>query len=107
MTQYLGISMVVIVITLCIGILSTIVTENVLKQFEAHRNRVADRRWAELGKFILKIRENFKDEIDKILEKSDVKATKEVMKCYDDLIDEVHKKGMDIDDINIDNLDPR
>ena len=41
MTQYLGISMVVIVAALCVGILSTIVSENIFKQVEAHRRRTA------------------------------------------------------------------
>ncbi len=101
MVEYLGISLVAVIITLCIGVLSTIVTENILKQFEAHRNRVADRRWAEVGKFIAKMRETYKDDIDKILEKSKTKGMKEVMKNYDKMIDEVHKNGMNIDDIDL------
>jgi len=43
MTEYLGISMVVIVISMCIGILSTIVSEAIFKQIEAHRRRVTAR----------------------------------------------------------------
>ena len=102
MTEYLGISMVVIVVTMCIAILSTLVTGNILKEVEAHRKRSWDRWWAGLGKFIAKMREEYKDDIDKILEKSKLDRTKQTMKMYDELIDKVHKNGMRVDDINID-----
>ena len=46
MTQYLGISMVVIVIAMCIGILATIVSEAIFKQIEDHRRRVKARKMA-------------------------------------------------------------
>lgn len=101
MTQYIGISMVAIVITLCIGIMSSIVTENIFKQMEKHRNRVADRRWAEVGKFMCQIRENFKDEIDKMLEKTSMNSVKKAMTQYDELIDKVHEKGDRVEDIDL------
>lgn len=44
MQQYLGISLVVIVIAMCIGILATIVSEAIFKQIEAHRRRVISRK---------------------------------------------------------------
>lgn len=102
MTEYLGISMVVIVVTICIAVLSTLVTGNILKEIEAHRRRSWDRWWLGLGKFIAKIREEYKDDIDKILEKTNMNGTKKVMKQYDELIDKVHENGMKVDDINID-----
>ena len=101
MTQYIGISMVAIVITLCIGIMSNIVTENIFKQMEKHRNRVADRRWAEVGKFVCQIRENFKEEIDKILEKTNMNNVQKVMNEYDGLIEKVHEKGGKVEDIDL------
>lgn len=101
MTQYIGISMVAIVITLCIGIMSNIVTENIFKQMEKHRNRMADRRWAEVGKFVCQIRENFKEEIDKILEKTNMNHVQKVMNEYDGLIEKVHEKGDRVEDIDL------
>lgn len=101
MTQYIGISMVAIVITLCIGIMSNIVTENIFKQMEKHRNRMADRRWAEVGKFVCQIRENFKDEMDKILEKTNINGAKKVMARYDEIIDKFHKEGVKVEDIDL------
>lgn len=102
MTEYLGISMVVIVVTMCIAVLSTLVTGNILKEVEAHRRRSWDRWWAGLGKFIAKLREEYKDDIDKMLEKTKYDRAKKTMKMYDELIDKVHEKGMKVDDINID-----
>lgn len=102
MTEYLGISMVVIVVTMCIAVLSTLVTGNILKEIEAHRRRSWDRWWAGLGKFIAKLREDYKDDIDNILEKTNSKNGKKVMKRYDDVIDLCHKKGIKVDDIDLD-----
>lgn len=102
MTQYLGISMVIIVVTMCIAVLSTLVTGNILKEIEAHRRRSWDRWWAGLGKFIAKLREEYKDDIDKMLEKTKYNRTKETMKRYDELIDKIHQNGMKVDDVNID-----
>lgn len=99
MTQYLGVCMVVIVSALCIGILSTIVTENILKQIEAHRIRVSDRRWAEFGKYLIKFRDTFKTEIDKMLEETKMNRTKDFMKMVDEKTEELKEKGIDIDNI--------
>lgn len=43
MQQYLGICMVVITVSLCIGILSMIVSENIWKQYEAHKDRAMEK----------------------------------------------------------------
>ena len=102
MTEYLGISMVVIVATLCIAILSTIVTENIFKQIEAHRNRSWDRWWAGLGKFIATMREKYKDDMNKILDELKMKTAKKTMEQYDELIEKVHQQGMKVEDIDLD-----
>jgi len=44
MTQYLGISMVIVVTALCIAILAKLVTGNILDEFERIRSRRAKRR---------------------------------------------------------------
>lgn len=102
MEQYLGISLVIIVTTICIAVLSTLVTGNIFKEIEAHRRRGWDRWWAGLGKFIAKLRENYKEDIDKFLEKTNNNPAKRTMKMYDDLISKVHESGMTIDDIDLD-----
>ena len=94
MTEYLGICMVVIVITLCIGILSTIVTENILKQFEAHKRRVSDRRWAQFDKYLISIRVRFKDELDKIIEAMEKDKNRQKVK---DLADALDKQAKDLE----------
>lgn len=99
MTEYLGISMVVIVITLCIGILSTIVTENIFKQIEAHKKRVSDIRWKSFGKFIVEMRSKYKDDIDKFIEEMKLNRTKGTMEMVDEKIDELKEKGIKIEDL--------
>ena len=99
MTQYLGISMVVIVITMCVGILSTIVTENIYKQMEAHKKRVSDIRWKSFGKFIFDVRSRYKDEIDKFIEDLKMNRTKEFMTEVDKKTEELKEKGIEIDDL--------
>ena len=88
MTQYLGISMVVIVIAMCIGILSTIVSEAIFKQIEAHRRRVTERKLKiakdliELGaKYCSEYSKNIKSIVDdcKKAESEGMKLDKEKM----------------------------
>ena len=99
MTTYLGICMVVVVTTLCIAILSTIVTENVFKQIEAHKKRVSDQRWMAFGKFLITFREKYKKELDEIIEKLEMKRTKDFMETVDEKTDEIKKKGIKIEDL--------
>lgn len=99
MTEYLGISMVVIVITMCVGILSTIVTENIFKQIEAHKKRVSDARWVSFGKFIIDMRSKYKDDIDKIIEDLKMSKTKDFMNKVDKKTEELKEKGVKIDEI--------
>lgn len=98
MNQYLGISLVIIVASLCIGILSTIVSENIFKQIEAHKKRVSDIRWKEFGKFVFKFLDNYGDKVDKVLEQAKMEKTRnsveEIRKDIEEHREELEKSGV-------------
>lgn len=99
MEQYFGICMVIIVITVCIGLLSKFMTQNIFKQIEAHKKRVSDNRWSGITKFIITIREKYGKEMDNVFEELKMKNTKESFKAFDEAVEEAKAKGLDIDKI--------
>lgn len=99
MEQYFGICMVIIVVTICIGLLSKFMTQNIFKQMEAHKKRVSDIRWGEFTKFIIKIRERYGEEMDKMFDDLKMKNTKEIFKGFDETVEEAKAKGLDVDKI--------
>lgn len=99
MEQYFGICMVIIVVTICIGLLSKFMTQNIFKQMEAHKKRLSNIRWIGIAKFIITIRERYGKEIDEMCDKFNMKNTKEVFKEIDKTAEEAKVKGLDIDKI--------
>ena len=99
MEQYFGICMVIIVVTICIGLLSKFMTQNIFKQMEAHKKRVSDIRWSGITKFIIAIREKYGKEIDEMCDKLNMKNTKETFKKFDEVVEEAKAKGLDINKI--------
>lgn len=99
MEQYFGICMVIIVVTICVGLLSKFMTQNIFKQMEAHKKRVSDIRWSGITKFIITIRERYGEEMDKVFDDLKMKNTKESFKKFDDLVEEAKAKGLDVDKI--------
>jgi hypothetical protein len=99
MEQYFGICMVIIVVTICVGLLSKFMTQNIFKQMEAHKKRVSDIRWSGIIKFIITIREKYGKEMDKMFDDFKLKNTKDSFKKIDELIEEAKDKGVDINNI--------
>lgn len=99
MEQYFGICMVIIVITVCIGLLSKFMTQNIFKQMEAHKKRVSDIRWSGIIKFIITIRERYGKEMDKMFDDLKMKNTKESFKKIDEEIEKAKAEGLDTDKI--------
>ena len=99
MEQYFGICMVIIVVTVCIGLLSKFMTQNIFKQIEAHKKRVSDNRWSGIIKFIIAIRERYGEEMDKMLDALKMKNTKESFKKFDETVEKAKAEGLDTDKI--------
>ena len=99
MEQYFGICMVIIVVTICIGLLSKFMTRNIFKQMEAHKIRVSDIRWNGITKFIIAIRERYGEEMDKMFDDFKMKNTKETFKKFDEAVEEAKAKGLDVNKI--------
>ena len=105
MTTYLGISMVIIVAAICIAGLIAYVNDVLFKQYEAHKQRIADKRFKEFAKYVLYIREQFKEELNKIIEeigkksKTGEKYSRTFVDTVDYATEKLKDEGIEIEDL--------